>query len=421
MSWSLCLPLMTGHVHVIGAGLAGLSAALALVEAARTVTVYEAAPVAGGRCRSYFDRELGLTIDNGNHLLLSGNRTAMRYLDAIGGRAALGGPSEAIFPFVDLADDRRWTLRPNRGRRAWWVLSRARRVADTGLLDYRVLRRILRINDDSTIYAMFRQERLYRPLIAPLTVATLNTQPEQALVRLLAAVLRETLMQGGAACVPLFPRGGLSAALVDPAVALLTGRGVTFHFGRRIAGLQIIDGAVTALSGPDGPISLGTSDRVVLAVPPWVAADLLPGLPVPTVFGAIVNVHFRVETDPGPAGFIGLVAGSAEWVFVKPGHVSTTTSAANRLAEVDADRIAAGIWPNVRAALGLRGPMPPWRVVKERRATVAATAAQERRRPNARTDLANLVLAGDWTATGLPGTIEGAIQSGETAAGLLVG
>jgi uncharacterized protein with NAD-binding domain and iron-sulfur cluster len=75
----------------------------------------------------------------------------------------------------------------------------------------------------------------------------------------------------------------------------------------------------------------------------------------------------------------------------------------------------------VRAALGLSGAMPSWRVVKERRATIAATAAQERRRPAARTALANLVLAGDWTATGLPATIEGAIRSGETAAALLTG
>jgi squalene-associated FAD-dependent desaturase len=412
---------MTGHIHVIGAGLGGLSAALALTASGREVTVYEAGPVAGGRCRSYFDRELGLTIDNGNHLLLSGNRAAMRYLDAIDGRAALGGPDEPIFPFIDLTNDQRWTLRPNRGARPWWVLSRARRVPDTRLLDYLALRRILRIRDDSTIYAEFRQARLYRSLIAPLTIAALNTQPEQALARLLAEVLRETLMAGGEACVPLFPRGGLSAALIDPAVALLSARGATFHFGRRIAGLGIVDDLVTSMTGPDGPILLGPEDSVVLAVPPWVASDLLPGLAVPTAFEAIVNVHFRIEADPGPAGFTGLLGGTAEWVFVKSGHVSTTTSAAGRLVDETAERIAASVWPNVRAALGLSGGMPPWRVVKERRATISATAAQERRRPVARTDLANLVLAGDWTDTGLPGTIEGAIRSGETAAALLVG
>jgi hydroxysqualene dehydroxylase len=414
---------MTGHVHVIGAGLAGLSAALALTALGRAVTVYEAGPAAGGRCRSYFDRELGLTIDNGNHLLLSGNRATMRYLEVFGGRSALARPDAPMFPFIDLTNDQRWAIRPNRGRLPWWVLSRARRVPGTGPKDYLALARILRTSGDTTVYAAFRQKPLYPTLLAPLTVAALNTQPEHALVRLLAAVLRETLMKGGEACLPMFPRHGLSSALIDPAVAMLTGRGATFHFGRRIAALRIAGGRVIGLAGPDGPIPLGPADAVVLAVPAWVASDLLPGLMVPTVFGPIVNVHFRLDADPGPAGFIGLLGGTAEWVFVKHGHVSTTTSAASRLVEMDANRIVASVWPDVRTALRLSGrtPPPPWRVVKERRATVAATATQERRRPVARTELGNLVLAGDWTSTGLPGTIEGAIRSGETAAGLLAG
>jgi squalene-associated FAD-dependent desaturase len=414
---------MTGRVHVIGAGLAGLSAALALTARGRAVTVYEAAPVAGGRCRSYFDRDLGMTIDNGNHLLLSGNRATMRYLGVFGGRSALARPDEPMFPFIDLTNQQRWTIRPNRGIFPWWVFSRARRVPGTTPMDYLALLRVLRLRTDITVYDAIRKGTLYPPLIAPLTVAALNTQPEQALARLLAAVLRETLMKGGDACLPMFPRNGLSAALIDPVVAMLTGRGAALHFGRRIAALQIAGGRVAGLGGPDGPIPLDAQDAVVLAVPAWVASDLLPGLMVPTVFGPIVNVHFRLDADPGPAGFIGLLGGTAEWVFVKHGHVSTTTSAASRLVEMDANRIVASVWPDVRTALGLNGrtPPPPWRVVKERRATVTASATQERRRPAARTELANLVLAGDWTATGLPGTIEGAIRSGETAAGLLSG
>jgi hypothetical protein len=158
----------------------------------------------------------------------------------------------------------------------------------------------------------------------------------------------------------------------------------------------------------------------VLAVPPWAAADLLPWLAAPAEFQAILNIHFRVDTEPGPAGFVGLIGGTAEWVFVKRGHVSVTISAANRIVDQDAEAIATSVWPDVQAALRLNGPMPPWRVVKERRATIAATAAQERLRPGARTDLANLALAGDWTATGLPATIEGAIRSGRTAADLLL-
>ncbi len=109
---------------------------------------------------------------------------------------------------------------------------------------------------------------------------------------------------------------------------------------------------------------------------------------------------------------------------MKPDHVSVTISAANRMVDQPAEQIAAAVWPDVRAALRLPDEMPegmpPWRVVKERRATFAATAAQDRRRPGARTPLGNLVLAGDWTDTGLPATIEGAVRSGRAAAGTML-
>ncbi|MBV8703466.1 MAG: FAD-dependent oxidoreductase [Acetobacteraceae bacterium] len=410
---------MTARVHVIGAGLAGLSAALCLAEAGRPVTVHEAGPAAGGRCRSYFDRELGLTIDNGNHLLLSGNAAAFAYLDAIGGTTALAGPPEPKFPFHDLNTGARWVVRPNPGRLPWWVVSPRRRVPGTRIKDYLHLLALRGIEDDSTVAEALPQGPLYERLLKPLAIAALNTQPEVGLARLLGAVVRETLMQGGAACLPRFPHAGLSAAFVDPALARLRALGAELRTGCRVAGLAIEDGRVVSLRLPDAPLRLGPGESVVLAVPPWVAGDMLPGLSVPNAFEAIVNIHFRLKAPPGPAGFVGLIGGTVEWVFVKEGHVSVTISAANRLADRPADVLAATAWPEVRAALDLPADlaeMPPWRVVREKRATFAATAEQERRRPGPRVGLANLALAGDWTATGLPATIEGAIRSGRRAA-----
>ncbi|HJS87440.1 MAG TPA: hydroxysqualene dehydroxylase HpnE [Acetobacteraceae bacterium] len=412
---------MSARVHVIGAGLAGLSAALSIAEAGRPVTVHESGPAPGGRCRSYFDRELGLTIDNGNHLLLGGNHAAFAYLGAIGGTAALAGPAEPMFPFHDLNTGARWVVRPSPGRVPWWVFSRRRRVPGTRIGEYLKLLSLRGIEDDSSVAEAVPPGRLYERLVRPLALAALNTKPETGLARLLGAVVRETLMRGGAACLPRFPRAGLSAAFIDPALARLRALGAEVRLKSRVAALEIEGERVVTLHLPDTSLKLGPGESVVLAVPPWVAGDLLPALSVPDAFEAILNVHFRLAADPGPAGFVGLIGGTAEWVFVKEGHVSVTISAANRLAERPADVLAATVWPEVRAALDLPGnlaEMPPWRVVKEKRATFAATAEQERRRPGPRIGLANLALAGDWTATGLPATIEGAIRSGRRAAQL---
>jgi hypothetical protein len=240
----------------------------------------------------------------------------------------------------------------------------------------------------------------------------------------MAAVLRETLMAGGQACIPLFPRASLADSLVDPALAWLQARGAGVNFGRRIAGLAIEGDRITALHHAGTALPIGPDEDVVLAVPPWIAGELLPDLRAPDEYQAILNIHFRAEApDADPAirraGFIGLVGGAAEWVFLKPGHISATISAANRLVDQPAGAIAALVWPEVARVLGLAGPIPAWRVVKEKRATFAATPAQDARRPDARTPLRNLVLAGDWTATGLPATIEGAIRSGRKAATVL--
>ncbi len=401
------------RVHVVGGGIAGLSAALALVDAGRAVTLYEAGPAAGGRCRSYFDRELDCRIDNGNHLWLSGNRAIAAFLRRVGAQDRVIRPAEAIFPFMDLATGQRWTVRPNAGRLPWWVLDGRRNVPGARLAEFASLAALLRAGPEATVAQTLRPGKLYDRLLEPLVIAALNTAPATGSARLMAAVVRETLARGGAACVPTYPSDGLSGTFIDPALAALAAAGSDIRLGCRVAALEVVDGRAAALGTPDGPVTLAPGEAVVLALPGPVAQSLLPGLSAPDAFEAIVNLHYRADAPPG---FIGLLGGTAEWVFAKPGIVSVTISAANRLVDRPASDLAATVWPEVTTALRLSHPQPPWRVVKEKRATFAATPEQDRKRPPARTALSNLVLAGDWTATGLPATIEGAMRSGQTAA-----
>lgn len=406
------------NVHIIGAGLAGLAAALEFANAGYRVRLYEAGPQAGGRCRSYFDPMLGCLVDNGNHLLLSGNHAAMRFLDQVGGRAQLTGPGKPEFPFRDLKTNESWVVRPNLGRIPWWLLARDRKVPGASLAEFLPLLSMHRAPPEATVAEWLKPGELRRRLLDPLAIAALNTMPEVGSARLLGAVVHETLAQGGAACIPLWPHHGLSAAFIDPALARLKLQGAQIFFGSRIAALTVEAGRVVSLAGSKGAIAIEADELVVMAVTAPVAASLLPGLVVPDQYEAILNIHYRAEA---PSGFVGLINSTAEWVFAKQGHVSVTISAGNRYVDEDPEQLATRVWPEVCAALGFGArSMPDWRVVKEKRATFAATPAQEARRPAAGLGIVNMALAGDYTATGLPATIEGAIRSGCNAANLLL-
>lgn len=409
-----------GTVHVVGAGLAGLSCAVQLAAAGVAVVVHEAARFAGGRCRSYFEPALGLEIDNGNHLVLSGNRATLDYVTTIGARDRLVGPPQARFDFADLATNERWTIDINDGALPWWILSRRRRVPGTRPSDYLAGLKLLRASTGDRCGPLLGDgSALYRRLWHPVLLAALNTDPQEASARLAGAIVRESLARGGRACRPLVASPGLAAAFIDPALQWLAARGAAVHFDHRVRGLRFDgDRAVAIELAERAPLSLGAADRLVLAVPAPVAPTLVPGLVAPDAFRAIVNGHFRIAPPAGFPPLLGVIGGTTEWLFGFEGRMAVTISGADRLLDTPREALAAILWREVSALTGLAGPLPPWQIIKERRATFAALPAQEARRPPSRTRWHNLLLAGDWTATGLPATIEGAIRSGQRAAAL---
>ena len=414
------------RTHVIGAGLAGLSTAVSLARAGHAVTLYEASGQAGGRCRSYFDARLDCAIDNGNHLLLTGNKSTMRYLADIGAAGSLVGPASACFPFLDLRTGRRWRLRPNAGRLPWWILDARRRVPDTSFRDYLSGLRFALAGADRTVTdCVGDRGALFEQFWEPLAVAALNSPVRAGAACLLWPVLRETFGKGEAACRPRIAGSGLSGTFVDPAVDLLHRRGAVIRFATRLRDVTYRSAEARGLDFGTETVTLEDDDSVVLTLPPTAAASLVPDLTVPEESHAIVNVHFRLS---GPAGlpaelpFLGLIGGTAQWLFVRGDMASTTTSAADDMVDEPPDVIARKTWRDVAAALGRDSdPLPPYRVVKEKRATFAQTPAQARRRPGTRSRFANVYLAGDWIDTGLPATIESAVRSGHMAARAIIG
>jgi squalene-associated FAD-dependent desaturase len=410
---------MPRTIHIIGAGLAGLAAAVDLTERGETVVVHEATSFAGGRCRSYHDASVGMMIDNGNHLLLSGNSSALGYLRTLGAEHRLVGPPTAEFPFIDLQSREEWTLRFSNGRLPWWIFDSARRVPGTHALDYLPIARLLWAEPDKSVAEVIRfSGNVYERLVRPLLLAALNIDPAAGSARLAGAVIRETMAAGGQACRPLIARDGLSAVMIEPALAFLAQHHVAVHFGHQLHALRHVGSKVDALDFGNDTIRLAPQDAVVLAIPPYAASSIVPGLETPTEFRAIVNAHFRVEPPLNQPPILGLLNATTEWLFAFPGRLSVTISAADRLIDAPREALAQKIWSEIAAVTGLPPTLPPWQIVRERRATFAATAEQDARRPGTKTTSTNLFLAGDWTNTGLPATIESAIRSGHRAAEL---
>lgn len=409
-----------GVTHIIGAGVSGLACAVRLAEQGRRAALYDSAGHAGGRCRSYFDDNLGREIDNGNHLLLSGNRAVMAYLDAIGARDRLLSPPQAAFPFVDLASGLRWTLRPGRGPLPLWLFDESRRVPDSRPREYLAALRLARAGDKTVAQCFDTARPIYRRFWEPLAVAVLNTAAVEAAARLLWPVVMETFGRGEAASRPCIARRGLTHTFVEPALAYLEKRQVPARLGQRLRAVKLDGDRAVRLDFGVDQVDLDAGDSVVLALPPAGAEALLPGLAVPQDYRPIVNAHFRLDEAPAIEAarfFLGIIGGDAQWLFLREDVVSVTVSAAEALVDLPSPTVAARLWEDVARALNRpSAPVPAYQIIKERRATIAQTPAQLALRPPTRGRWTNLFLAGDWTDTGLPATIEGSMRSGRAAA-----
>jgi len=411
---------MVGRVHVIGAGLAGLSAAVRLIQAGINVSVHETAKHAGGRCRSFYDATLDATIDNGTHLLLSGNREVLNYVDLIGGGGALRQAPRAAFDFKNVSTGEAWCFDLGASRRASlirWLFDSKRHPP--GLKPFafgRDLWALGRAVDQSVAECLDPSSELFRAFWRPLCLAVLNGEPDKCAARLLWAMLSASALKGGAFARPVFAPDGLGSALVDPALAMLDAHGVDVHFQRRITSLDGQAARVGAISFANAAEVLSENDAVVLAVPHQNVSDLVSGIDAPVGSNAILNVHYRVENGVNEPRMLGIVGGQVEWLFQRGAIVSITVSGANAWMDKDTDAIAHALWPEVAKALDLSGDPLAYRVIKERRATFAASPESLAQRPSTRTHVKNLYLAGDWTDTGLPATLESAVKSGRLAA-----
>lgn len=432
---------------VLGGGMAGIAAAVELASRGLRPTLVESRPYLGGRARSFTHQGTGDEIDNGQHLMMGCYRATFKLLETLGTRH-LVRLDRALRVEFRQADGRSDTLdAPTSLPAPLNVLAGMLRLRGIDAHEKRALVRLgiasklARPDDGETVERYLdrlgQSRRLCERLWHPIVIATLNTSPDRASAALFVEVMRRAFLASGTSSQLAFPTCGLSR-LIEPAASYIERRGGRVLTGMAVTGierdatgyrLQIKDG-----ESIDAPLLVAALPPRALA--PLLSHDLTDAVPDAASIGyaPIVSIYLWYDRplQELPA-FAALIGTQVQWMFNRrrlgspintrfPGLLSCTISAAFEEAATDgadviamADRELRGAFPEMNGARLLDAL-----AVKEKHATFEATPAVAARRPAARTRHAGLYLAGDWTATGLPATIEGAVISGYAAAEMLM-
>lgn len=438
------------RVVVVGGGVAGIAAATALSDAGHEVLLLESTAALGGRARSFADRASQDAVDNGQHALMGCYDEFLALLVRVGTRGALF-ESELRIPLCDPAldePDRRTALidAPRvpaplhfaLGLLRYGHLTLGERLSALIAGQRLVLRHRRPDRADTTVAAALaalgQSPRSRRALWDPIIWATLNADPERASARLLAAVVGRALLASREGSRFLLPAVPLSELYVEPGRKLIEARGGAVRTRAAVDAVEVEGGRVTAVRVGGERIAAAA---VILAVPPPALRRLaVPGVAVdPALERAtpIVSVTLWLDRDPGGPPFVGLLGCDTQWIFQVDRIHGRTGAGGHRLAcvrsgaeawrDVPRDEIARIVTVDARSALPGMSQARVLRhlVVTEHAATLAPDPQIQPLRPGANTRVGNLFLAGDWTDTGLPATLEGAALSGHRAAELAKG
>jgi len=436
-------------VVVVGGGLSGLAAAVSLSSRRIPVILLEQRKSPGGRAYSFLDEATGTVIDNGQHVLIAGYARTMGFLGTIGTRdlVAVQRLPELLFHHPDrgFCSFRLPLLPP--------PLHLLAGVASTDLFSpadkLRMVRAGLALRSsvapsetggtiESWLDAHGQSPGTKRSFWEPLAVAIMNEHIATASAPVFLRALRTAFLSGPRAAALAVPTVGLSELYVDPARAYIENHGGIVRCGADVTGTVAERGNVSAVRLKEGE-TVGCS-AAILAVPSYRAADILPDALRGSGFlsrassiplSPIVSVHLWFENDAMTQEVLGVIGRRVQWVFNrrkisrekgKGGHLSVVISAAGDFVGMDNDDLARIAVEDLQSVFGAgTGRATRAVVIREKRATFSCAPDVEPLRPGAVTPIPNLFIAGDWTDTGYPATIEGAIMSGQRCADLAAG
>lgn len=445
---------MGNEVLVVGGGFAGLAAGVALAQEGRRVRLLEQKPHLGGRAFSFIDSTTGSTVDNGQHLFMGCYHQTIEFLKTIGTLDRLHFQPGLSVQFLE-ADGRLSSLDCPRLPAPWHLLAGVLRSASVSWSEkFEVLRmrRALRVSHDSSngnlrdtvdewLAKLGQSENLRQNFWNLICIAAMNEDPKIASANLFQRVLKLALFSSALDSRLGIARVGLSDCYTRAAAEFITVRGGTVELGRNVTRILISEGACRGVTLAGEEI---VEAETVLSAAPWNKfVELLPGdvlrnepfftnilalRPAP-----IISINLWFDRPVTDLEFAGLRGTTIQWLFNRSRIISAgaESEAASNISQISL--VLSGAHEHIGrtkeellavALKDLAGLLPATKqaklthslVIKERFATFSPSVGIDELRPTPTTPIRGLYLAGDWTATGLPATIEGAVKSGYTAA-----
>lgn len=443
---------MTVDVVVVGGGLSGLAVSTQLAIDGANVVMIEQANKLGGRAYSYVDKKTGDVVDNGQHVLVGAYHRTLQYLKNIGTRELLSLPENfhlhfhhpdngfetftfgsALFPINLAVAAFRFRILSLKDRRRFLKVGIQLRNWDEDL--EQTLRRL---TVAEWLQTMEQSNEAKRSFWYPIAISVMNESPEKASALLFARSLRSTFLGNASDAMILIPTVGQTKLYVDGAVRLFANHGSKVLLNSEAKSLTFHKNKATGVVLKNGKRIHAKS--VICAVPHAALMRLLPETirhiePFDHLkkihFSPIVSIHLWFDRPIMDRDFVGLIDRRIQWIFNrrkimhqygKPeNHLSAIISGAYKYVDLPKEKLAkiavddiASVYPTARNAV-----LAHYVIIKEKRATFSPTNEVESFRPDQQSPIENLYLAGDWTNTGLPPTIEGAIMSGFRCAELV--
>jgi squalene-associated FAD-dependent desaturase len=438
-------------VIIIGGGLSGLAAAVQLAKNGAKIALFEQAPRLGGRCYSYIDKKTGDVVDNGQHVLVGAYHNLLHYLDQIGTRQYLKNEPALSLLFHH----------PEKGRAKFEISSLPRPFhLISGMLKFKLLsfqdrQRLLKVGlelngwnaklenklstmtVDEWLISLHQSDEARKNLWHPITISIMNELPEKASALLFARALRSTFLRKKSDSAILLPIVGQTKLYASGAENILLNNGVKIFVNSEVDSVEIQNSRAVGILLRDGIIF--KAKNIISTIPPHALRKIIPNRErnkkpfndlEKFAVSPIISVNLWFDMEFMNVDYIGLIGNHLQWLFNRrrimdekksTSYITGVISGAYKYIDIPKEKLLDSALRDIHAVFpdSRKAKLVSSIIIKEKRATFSATNSNEKYRPVPETSIGNFYLAGDWTDTGLPATIEGAVLSGFKAAKLI--